>query len=179
MNTPDTHPLGRELVDALTASYVPTGDRPGETYGYGVTTTTHGGLRFHNHGGNLDDFSAYVAWVPVRRFAALAMTNSHGGAPAVAVLRGLSLFLDLPDDWRASADGMAHPLTAYLGTYADRRSSLGRVRVRLDGEGLAYDYLDGPPALLPAQFRFKFVPGDERARFLVTAVGVGERVDGQ
>jgi hypothetical protein len=41
---------------------------------------------------------------------------------------------------------------------------------------LPFDYLDGPPALLPPTFVFRFVPGQERARFVVTAVGVGERV---
>ncbi len=176
MTDPDTHPLGRDLVEALTASYVATGDRPGETYGYGVATTFHGGLRIQNHGGNLDDSSAFVAWVPERRFAAGAVSQTPGGAPAVAVLRGLSVFLDLPDDWRPSASGRSHPLTAYLGTYVDRRSSLGRVRVRLDGDRLAYDYVDRRPPLLPAMFRFRFEPGDERAKFLVTAVGVAERI---
>ena len=51
------------------------------------------------------------------------------------------------------------------------------MRVRLDGDDeLAIDYLDGTPALLPASFTFHFVPGDGRARYLATAVGVGERV---
>jgi hypothetical protein len=53
------------------------------------------------------------------------------------------------------------------------------VRVHLDRGGLAYDYLDGPPALLPAKFHFQFAPGEPRARYLVTAVGVGERVAGE
>ncbi len=63
-----------------------------------------------------------------------------------------------------------------MGTYVDRRSWLGRLRVRRDGtDRLAFDYPDGPPALLPPTFAFRFVPGDERARFVVTAVGIGER----
>jgi CubicO group peptidase (beta-lactamase class C family) len=176
MSNPETHPLGRGLVDALTAPRVLTGNRPGETYGYGVGAAVQGGVRVYNHGGNVEDFSAFIAWVPDRRFGSIAVANRAGGAPSIAVTRGLSLFLNLPDDWRPSANGQSHPLTAYLGTYVDRRSSLGRVRVRLEGEHLAFDYLDGPPALLPARFQFRFGPNDERAKFLVTAVGIGERI---
>jgi CubicO group peptidase (beta-lactamase class C family) len=176
MSNPDTHPLGRGVVDALTAPHVLTGNRPGETYGYGVGTAVHGGVRVYNHGGGVEDFSAFIAWVPERRFSSFAVANRAGGAPSVAVTRGLSLFLDLPADWRPTASGQSHPLNAYLGTYLDRRSSLGRVHVRLEGERLAFDYLDGPPALLPAKFQFQFGPDDQRARFLVTAVGIGERV---
>lgn len=33
--------------------------------------------------------------------------------------------------------------------------------------GLAYDYLDGPPALLAAKFHFQFAPGEPLARYLV------------
>jgi len=57
------------------------------------------------------------------------------------------------------------------------RGALGRVRVRLEGEHLAYDYPDGAPRLLPAWFRFQFELGSARARYVVTPVGVGERVD--
>lgn len=176
MTNPDSHPLGRGVVDVLTASYVPTGERPGETYGYGVSALTHGGVRVYNHGGNLDDFGAFVAWSPEREFASAAVTNAPRGAPAVAVLRGLSLLLDLPEDWRPSAAGGRRPDTAFVGTYVDRRSTLGRVRVRVDGEQLVYDYLDQRPPLLPTTFRFQFEPGEEQAKYLVTTVGVAERI---
>lgn len=103
--------------------------------------------------------------------------NASGATPAVVVLRGLSVLLDLPDDWRANIEGSHRPLSAYVGTYVDRKSWLGRLRVRLEGtDRLAFDHLDGPPALLPPTFTFRFVPGEERARFVVTVVGVGERV---
>ncbi len=77
-------------------------------------------------------------------------------------------------------EGSPRPLRAYVGTYVDNKSWLGRLRVRLDGpDRLAFDYLDGPPALLPPSFMFRFVPGEERARFVVTVVGVAERVAGE
>jgi hypothetical protein len=103
--------------------------------------------------------------------------RTAGATPDIVVLRGLSVLVDLPDDWRANVEGSPRPLSAYVGTYVDRRSWLGRLRVRLDGtDRLAFDYLDGPPLLLPPTFAFRFVPGDGRARFVVTGLGVGERI---
>jgi len=178
MSEPKTHPLGAKLVETLTASSVRTGSSTDETYGYGVMTLTRVGTRVHYHGGGVENFSAFVAWVPERRFGAAAMLNTFGGGPSIAVLRGLGVLLKLPDDWRAASAERSHrPLSDYVGTYVDRKSWLGRVRVRLEGDDeLAVDYLDGTPSLLPASFAFHFVPGDGRARFLATAVGIGERV---
>ncbi|HVJ94182.1 MAG TPA: serine hydrolase [Labilithrix sp.] len=180
MSEPATHPLGQRLVEALTTPYVDQGVRPGDSYGYGVGMTRRGDVWVYHHSGGVPDFSAFVAWVPARRLGAAAMmnaTNAAGATPAAVVLRGLSVLLDLPDDWRANIDSSHRPLSAYVGTYVDRRSWLGRLRVRLEGtDRLAFDYLDGSPALLPPTFAFRFVPGEERARYVVTAVGVGERV---
>ncbi len=180
MSEPATHPLGRRLVEMLTTPYVETGARPGEAYGYGVVMMRRGDVWVYSHSGGIQDFSAFVAWVPARRFGAAAMMNTAnvaGATPSVVVLRGLSVLLDLPEDWRATVEGSPRPSSSYVGTYVDRRSWLGRLRVRLDGtDRLAFDYLDGPPALLPPTFVFRFVAGQERARFVVTPVGVGERV---
>jgi CubicO group peptidase (beta-lactamase class C family) len=183
MSEPATHPLGQHLVEALTTPYVETGApiaEANEAYGYGVAMTKRAGIWVYDHSGGVQDFSAFVAWVPAKRLGAAAMMNAAnvaGATPAAVVLRGLSVLLDLPDDWRSNGEARPRPLSAYVGTYVDRRSWLGRLRVRLDGAGrLAFDYPDGPPPLLPPTFAFRFVPGDERARFVVTAVGVGERV---
>ena len=180
MSEPATHPLGPRFVEALTTPYVETAARPGEAYGYGIFMTRRGNVWVYHHSGGVQDFSAFVAWVPERRLGAAATmnaTNDAGATPASIVLRGLSVLLDLPDDWRANAEGSPRPWSAYVGTYVDRRRFLGRVRVRLDGtDRLAFEYLDGPPALLPPTFVFRFIPGEERARYLVTAVGIGERV---
>jgi hypothetical protein len=93
----------------------------------------------------------------------------------VAVLRGMSVLLDISPDWRPREDA-SHALASYVGMYADPRGGLGRLRVRLEGEHLAYDYPDGAPRLMPAWFRFQFEPGTGRARYVVTPVGVAERV---
>jgi hypothetical protein len=50
--------------------------------------------------------------------------------------------------------------------------------VSLEGDALVIDYLDGAPALLPANFSFAFEPGAAQARYVVTSVGVGERQSG-
>ncbi|MFL5303939.1 MAG: serine hydrolase [Polyangia bacterium] len=180
MSEPATHPLGQPLVEALTTPYVETGARPDEAYGYGVAMMKVGDVWVYNHSGGVPNFSAFVAWVPARRIGAAAMmntTNAAGATPASVVLRALSVLADLPDDWRPGVGRSPHPLAAYAGTYVDRRSWLGCLRVRVDGtDRLAFDYLDGPPAVLPASFAFRFLPGDEHARFVVTPVGVGERV---
>ena len=184
MSEPSSHPLGQSLVDTLTTPYVDTGARPDESYGYGVWRTRRGNVWVYHHGGEVQDFSSYVAWVPEKRLGSAtamnlgrgAMVNTIGGSLGVVVLRELSVLLDLPDDWRPNVERSPRPLSAYVGTYVDRRSWLGRVRVRLAGDRLAFDYLDGPPALLPPSFTFRFAPGENRARFVVTAVGVGERV---
>lgn len=180
MSDPATHPLGKELVQTLTTPHVDQGVRPGDSYGYGVGMTKRGGVWVYHHSGGVPDFSAFVAWVPARRLGAAAMmnaTNAAGATPASVVLRGLSVLSDLPDDWRSNVEGSHRPLSAYVGTYVDRRSWLGSVRVRQDSEGrLAFDYLGTPPALLPPAFTFGFMPGDEHARFVVTAVGIAERV---
>ncbi|HET9934547.1 MAG TPA: serine hydrolase domain-containing protein, partial [Polyangiaceae bacterium] len=185
MSEPATHPLGQRLVETLTTPYVETGARPDEAYGYGVWITKHGGVSVYHHGGGVQDFSAYIAWVPARRlgtaaamnFGHAAMIDRVGGTLGVVVLRELSVLLDLPNDWRATLESPRRPLSAYVGTYVDRKSWLGRLCVRLVGsDQLAFDYPDGPPALLPASFAFRFAPGEQRARFVVTAVGVAERV---
>ncbi len=178
MSEPARHPLGQRLVEALTTPYVELGTAPDTAYGYGVFVQRRGDLSVFYHSGGLEDFSAMAAWVPARQLGAAATmnaTNAVGATPSTIVLRGLSVLLDLPNDGQAPA-GSPRPLSAYVGTYVDRRSWLRRVRVRLEGDHLVIDYLDGQPAQLPATFVFRFVPGEVRARFLVTVAGVGERV---
>jgi CubicO group peptidase (beta-lactamase class C family) len=178
MSEPSTHPLGEHLVEALTTPHVELGIGADTAYGYGVFVRRLGDVWVYFHSGGLEDFSAMVAWVPARRLGAAATmnaTNAAGATPSSVVVRGLSVLLDLPEDWSA-AKGSARALSAYVGTYVDRKSWLGRVRVLAKGEQLVVDYLDGQPAPFPANFVFRFVPGEERARFIVTFAGVGERV---
>lgn len=180
LSEPAKHPLGQPLVEALTTPYVETGAGVNESYGYGVAISKRGNTWLYSHSGGVQNFTAFVAWVPAQRVGAAAMMNAAhtaGATPAAAVLTTLSVLLDLPSDFRPTAQGAPRPLTAYVGTYRDQKSWLGRVRVRLDDDHrLAFDYLDGPPALLPATFTFRFLPNSPQAQFIVTPVGIAERV---
>ena len=173
--SPETSPLGRSLVELLTSPHVSLDGRPGAAYGYGVMRFEHGGLQILHHGGRLQDFSALVAWSPERRLGVAALANTSEMVVMPAGFRALSTFLALPHDWQPPR-GPAHPLDAYTGIYRDEAGTLGRLRVSLEGEALVIDYLDGPPPLLPPGFRFAFEPGQERATYVVTPVGVGKRV---
>lgn len=176
---PDTFKLGRPLLDLLTAPHVETGGRPGETYGYGVVRQQHDGLTIYSHSGSLHDFTALAAWVPERSFGVAAFVNGHPQGPSAiaAGFQTLSTFLDLSPNWSPKAEA-AHPLQAYAGLYVDRVGTLGRFKVSLDGDRLTMEYLDGPPSLLPANFRFVFDKGSSEARYVVTAIGVGTRESG-
>ena len=59
----------------------------------------------------------------------------------------------------------------------NQAGSLGQLSVRLENGQLAIHYLDGPPRVLPANFRFAFDSGSPDARYVVTAVRVGRRTD--
>jgi CubicO group peptidase (beta-lactamase class C family) len=171
---PATSKLGRPLLELLTAPHVKLEELPGGAYGYGVARFDHDGLTLYNHSGRLEDFGAFVVWSPERNVGAAAFSNGTEPGAVAAGLRAMSTFLSLSPDWRPSRKP-AHPLSAYAGIYVDKVGTLGRLSVKLEGNALAIDYLDKPPPLLPARFRFVFEPGTPRARYVVTPVGVGER----
>jgi beta-lactamase class C len=175
MARPEASPLGRPLIELLTLPHVALGERPGATYGYGVVRFEHGGLQILHHSGRLEDFTAFVAWSPERQLGVAALANTGAMFVMPAGFRALSTFLSLSPDWQAP-QVPAHPLAAYTGIYRDEVGTLGRLRVSLEGEQLVIDYLDGPPPLLPPGFRFAFEPGATRARYVVSPVGVGQRV---
>jgi hypothetical protein len=155
-----------------------TGGRAGETYGYGVLRFEQSGVAILSHSGGLPEFTSFAAWSPVRHLGIAAFVNgSPLGPTAVALgLRAVSTFLNLSDDWQPAA-GPQHPLAAYAGLYTDRAGGLGHIRVGVEEGRLVVDYVDGPPPLLPVNFRFVFEPGSANARYIVTAAGVGSRSD--
>ncbi len=164
-------PLGRALVDMLVTPRASTGLGVLD-YGFGVGQREHEGLTFHTHSGGLPGFSSFVAWEATRHVAVAALMDEPGGLPAGASLRMLSTFLDLSADWSPSR-APAHPLGRYAGEYRDEAGTLGRVRIGVEGDHLALDYLDAPPPLLPSEIRFQFTEGTV---YLVTPVGVATRV---
>jgi CubicO group peptidase (beta-lactamase class C family) len=172
---PDDSKLGRPLIALLTAPHALDDARPGRAYGYGVSRTEQSGVTVFSHTGGLEDFSSFVAWAPERQLGVAAFSNRSDLAVVGAGLRAMSTFLSLSADWRAPP-GAAHPPSAYTGIYFDDAGTLGRLRVSLEGERLVIDYLDGKPPLLPATFHFVFDPGALHAHYVVTPVGVGQRL---
>jgi CubicO group peptidase (beta-lactamase class C family) len=173
---PESSKLGRPVLELLMAPHVEMDGIPGGAYGYGVGRMKHDGLAIFSHSGRLQDFSAFLAWSPEREVSVAAVSNRSELWVVAAGFRALSTFLSLSPDWQPPNDP-AHPLSAYTGIYVDRAGSLGRLSVSVEDEELVLDYLDGPPPLLPATFRFTFDEGASRARYVVTPVGVGERMD--
>jgi CubicO group peptidase (beta-lactamase class C family) len=170
---PETSPLGDELIALLTAPHVATGE--GQAYyGYGVVRKQFEDVTLLHHSGALHGYSAFVAWVPERRFGVAAMANRFGPMPAVACQRLTSTLLDLPFDSRPERVA-AHELDQYTGVYIDTVGDLGTIAVTLEKGQLAIDYPLGSPERLPPTFRFAFGDASSHAQYIVTAVGVGHR----
>ena len=169
-------PIDRALFEALTERRVSTGIGINPEYGLGVSYVPHDGAAFFAHNGGHSGYSAFVAWEPSLGFGVAALANVPLGAAAAASMRAASTFLDLTTDWSPERRP-THPLDAYVGTYEDALGNLGRVRISLEDGHLALDYPNGPPPLLPPDVRFAFVGDSSRATHIVTAVGVGQRVE--
>lgn len=174
LSNPETSKLGKELIELITAPHVKLDEGVGSAYGYGIGRREKDGAIVFSHAGRLPNFSAFVGWSPERKVSAAAFANRGEMWVVAAGFRALSTFLPASADWQPPR-GPLHPLDAYAGTYEDNAGTLGRLKVSIEGDVLAIDYLDGPPPLLPATFRFVFEPGTKRARYVVTPVGVGER----
>jgi len=112
--------------------------------------------------------------LPERQLAVAAFANTADLLPVAAGFRALSTLASLSEDWQP-ARVPPHPLEDYTGVYVDHVASLRRLRVSLEQGRLVVDYLDGAPPLLTPGFRFVFEPGERRARYVVTPIGVGER----
>jgi hypothetical protein len=176
VTSPAAFPLGEPLLQALIAPRVSTGARDNELYGFGVSQFSIGETLFYNHGGALHDFASFIAWSPERQAGAAAVVNERTSWAPAAVAGVLRTMLELPGDWSPRLTAQ-HALCSYAGTYVDRHAGLGTVRVSLEDAGLAVDYLTERPRVLPGSFRFVFEGGAAAPRWVVTEVGVGERVD--
>jgi len=174
LSRPDSFPLGRPLLELLTAPHVESEVRPGAAYGYGVQRVQQSGRLVFSHAGGVEDFSAFVAWLPERHLGVAVFANTSEMLPVAAGFRALSTFASISEDWQP-ARVPAHPLNDYTGVYVDEVATLGRLRVSLEEGHLVIDYLGAAPPLLAPGFRFVFEPGAHHARYVVTPIGVGER----
>jgi len=170
----DRSPLGRSLVEEVTAPRMKTGGAHDESYGLGIGRIELGGLSVFAHSGRIDDFTAFAGWAPEPTFGVVAFARSADPFPAGAGGRALSTFLGLPTDW--SDPTPSHPLETYAGHYVDEVGQLGQLDVAVEEGHLVIDYARGAPALRPPEFRFFFEGGAERPGYVATAVGFGKRV---
>ena len=164
--------LRPESVMAMQRPHAPTGTGDHDAYGYGLGTTRYSGVTLLNHSGRSPQFAAAWALVPERHFAAVALVNTNQ-VPAATVARAAQVFLGL-----AAPSPQARPLadwSRYLGQYRDGVGALGSLTVALDGDQLQLRFLDREPVGgLPPQVTF--LPGGVQARFVVTPIGVAERI---
>ena len=166
--------LRAESAMAMQRPHAPTGTGDQDAYGYGLGTTRSGGVTLLNHNGRSPQFAAAWALVPERHFAAVVLVN-RDQVPAPTVFRAAQVFLGLT---AAAPTPQARPISdwsRYVGQYRDGVGALGSLTVTLDGDQLRLRFLEREPAGgLPPQVTF--LPGGVQARFVVTPIGVAERV---
>ncbi|MEM6455954.1 MAG: DUF3471 domain-containing protein, partial [Acidobacteriota bacterium] len=122
-------------------------ETPYSMYALGWMVTVYRGVPILHHGGNIDGFSAMAAFAPTEGVGVAVLANGNGSLlPVTAMWSAFDRLLDLePIDWTARYAGLidqidsltegqdtetsedaarvadtrpAHPLAAYVGTYA-------------------------------------------------------------
>ncbi|MCB9881799.1 MAG: serine hydrolase [Planctomycetes bacterium] len=134
-------------------------------YGLGWMTQSYRGKELVHHGGNIDGFSALVAFLPQERIGVCALTNQNGSSlPRSVAFTVFDHLLDLePVDWieraklaqtqmaeriaslekesigeRVEGTSPGHPLAHYAGNYVNE--GYGEVHITLEGEQLRFAY---------------------------------------
>lgn len=150
------------LIDRRMSPYV--------LYGLGWFIQPYRGHQLVQHGGNIDGFSAMVAFLPQEDLGIVVLSNANGSPlPLVVALAAFDRLLGLePVDWvgraelflkqalaaeeeqetttaedRVEGTEPSHPLEAYTGEY--EHPAYGTLRVTRSGDGLAFalNGLDG------------------------------------
>jgi len=91
-------------------------------YGYGLTTSTHRGVRIVQHGGSIDGFGASVRMLPDEKAAVVVLVNRSGGQLEKTSERALELTARLqPAASRPTARIAvdASELAKYAGVYTN------------------------------------------------------------
>jgi CubicO group peptidase (beta-lactamase class C family) len=135
------------------------------SYGMGFFVTSYRGHKFVHHGGNIDGFSALVAFLPQDNIGLVILTNQNGSAlPAAVAYNVWDRLLGLDQiDWTArvkqrqamtkaseqeakqkgyttqhTGTHPSHDLAEYAGEY--EHSGYGVVKIEQAGGGLKLDY---------------------------------------
>ncbi len=135
------------------------------TYGLGWFISTHKGREILQHGGNIDGFSAMVAFLPEESIGVVVLTNLNGN-PLPAIIRNYVVDMLLEEDirdWnnefltqrnqnRVRQDSVqnqedlkrvkdttpSHPMSDYAGSYS--HPAYGTVEVKPQGDSLDVTY---------------------------------------
>lgn len=143
------------LIDESMSPYI--------LYGLGWFIQPYRGERLIHHGGNIDGFSAMVAFLPDHDLGVVVLSNANGSPlPLAVALSAFDRLLGLPPvDWVGRAAGFleeaiaaaeeeraaaaagrvegtapSHPLEDYAGEYS--HPGYGALRVALEDGGLAF-----------------------------------------
>jgi CubicO group peptidase (beta-lactamase class C family) len=159
-------------------------------YGMGFFVTSYRGHKFVHHGGNIDGFSALVAFLPQDNIGLVILTNQNGSAlPAIVAYNVWDRLLGLdPIDWTARVKKQremtkaseaaakqkgyttqrtgtrpSHELAEYAGEY--EHPGYGTLRIEQSGGGLKLDYHGLGGALTHFHYDVFSVPKDEANPF--------------
>lgn len=159
-------------------------------YGMGFFVTTYRGHKFVHHGGNIDGFSALVAFLPQDNIGLVILSNQNGSPlPAVVCYNIWDRLLGLdPIDWTARIKQQramtkaseeqarqkgytvqvmgthpSHDLADYAGEY--EHPGYGIVKIELAGGALKLDYHGMGGTLAHFHYDVFTVPKDETNPF--------------
>jgi CubicO group peptidase (beta-lactamase class C family) len=101
--------------------------------GLGIFLRQHRGRTIAYHGGTMNGFSAFFAFVPEEGFALAILVNATGVAsfPGAAIDRYLP-----PREPLGPPPIYRNSVPRYVGTYSDPRGELGRFRIESVGDGV-------------------------------------------
>lgn len=148
-----------QLVTPGTIEYEELGHR---SYGLGLGISSYRGNKTVEHGGGIDGFSAYLAFMPRKRAGLIILTNCTEGGTAVSIITRnvYDRLLGLDQiDWssrarkqtekakqaaeearkknatpRKEGTSLSHPLSDFAGDY--NHPAYGRLKIEVEGSGL-------------------------------------------
>ena len=115
--------LSEASVESMTGARISTHASQGEAYGYGVFSEPLHDMTLYSHGGNIDGYSAQLAWVPERGFAVAILANisqSLSSAAGCTILAALDIDPPEPPERTTPPETWSD----YAGTYGFRDQDL-------------------------------------------------------
>jgi CubicO group peptidase (beta-lactamase class C family) len=167
--------LKASTIRTLSQGYVDIPSNPeGARYSYGLTTSTHRGVRMVEHGGAIDGFGASVRMLPDSKGAVIILVNKSGGGLPKTSERALELLATLqPAAPRPTAPIAtdAGELAKYAGVYANGSQQLA-LQVR-DGKLMFRRGSTEMEAVKTGELRFSMTPPGGTAQNFALVSGAG------